>query len=434
MRKVLGRAARLLMAAGALGLARPAAAQGPQAEAPAAAAEPAAVLPAEQARLEELRVSLAWLTDPTTFPHALRARVVGDSLEAGGTVPDEATKQQALKLARQHTALPVLDAVEVLPGKPVKRVALPAGAVQREAAAFLGVALGARGRGLTVQARADGQVTVRGAVGSMEEKLFVSQRLRQVTGCTSVVNRLTVAPVADAPAPATARGPAGSLQEKLFVSQQLREAGGQSAPRPPVEEPKAPAPAERPAVATTRVVSVAPAPPAPASYASQLSRLAPSLSAPDADLHLPGKGNAAAAEKGTAADLPKAPPPAVAVEKAEAPAPRSAPPRPVAPPVAAPTPATRASYVATEPQATPGPVPANAPRPPAVVPARLRQRVQAAAGARALAVQVLTGPDQSVTVRVRVASYDDQAQLASRILQLPEMRAANVQLEFQVAP
>ena len=69
-----------------------------------------------------------------------------------------------------------------------------------------------------------------------------------------------------------------------------------------------------------------------------------------------------------------------------------------------------------------------------MVPAKLRQRVRAAAGGRALDVQVVTAPDQSVHVRVRVASYDAQAQLASRILQLPELRAPNVHLEFEVAP
>jgi hypothetical protein len=111
MRKGLGRAARILLAAGAVALARPAAARGPQAEAPAAAE--GAALPAEQARLEELRVSLAWLTDAATFPHALTARVRGDSLEAAGAVPDAAVKEVALKLARQHTALPVVDALEV---------------------------------------------------------------------------------------------------------------------------------------------------------------------------------------------------------------------------------------------------------------------------------------------------------------------------------
>jgi hypothetical protein len=69
-----------------------------------------------------------------------------------------------------------------------------------------------------------------------------------------------------------------------------------------------------------------------------------------------------------------------------------------------------------------------------VVPAKLRQRVLAACGDQALAVQVLTAPDQSVRVRVRVTSYAAQVQVAPRILQLPEMRAPNVHLEIQVAP
>jgi hypothetical protein len=432
MRKGLGRAARVLMAAGALALSRPAAAQGPKPEVLPAAEEKAAT--SEQDRREELRVTFAWLTDPATFPLGLTARVRGGSLEAGGAVPDAKVKEVALKLARQHTALPVVDALEVRPAEAAKHVLLPAAAVQRQAAAVLSVAVGPRGRGMTVQARPDGQVTVRGSVGSLEEKLFVSQRLRQVTGCTSVDNRLTVSPTPEPPAPAaTVRAPAGSLQEKLLVSQQLRQGGGRSLPAQPAEGEKAPP--------TVRVTSVTPAPaPAPASPGA-LSRLAPSLSAPEADLHLPGRGpKPAPAEKMTVAGPAKAPPPAVVLEESEPPAPPVAP-KPV--PVAAPM--ARGSLVTTAPQAAPGPVPAYATgpqevapapnaNPAALVPARLRQRVRAAAGDKAIAVQVLTLPDQSVRVRVRVASYDVQAQLSSRILQLPEMRAPNVSLEFQVAP
>jgi hypothetical protein len=312
-------------------------------------------------------------------------------------------------------------------------VALPAHAVQREAASVLGVAVGPRGRGMTVQARPDGQVTVRGAVGSLEEKLFVSQRLRQVSGCTSVVNCLTVSKVADAPAPAPAavRGPAGSLQEKLFVSQQLRQAGGRALP--PAAGEKATVPAAAPGPATVRVVSVEPAPAPTGTGPWPLSRLAPSLSAPEADLHLPGRGpKAAAAEKITVAGPPKTAHPEAVIEAVEAPVPAPVAQKP-APPAPA-GPAKRASFVDTAPPPSSSPVPAYATPPLAVVPAKLRQRVLAAAGDKAIAVQVLSAPDQSIRVRVRVASYDAQAQLTSRILQLPEMKAPNVRLEFQVAP
>jgi hypothetical protein len=124
----------------------------------------------------------------------------------------------------------------------------------------------------------------------------------------------------------------------------------------------------------------------------------------------------------------------VVIQKYEAPAARPMPPKPVAPPLAEAAPAARGSYVATAPRPSPAPPSAQEVSAVAVVPAKLRQRVRAAAGGRALDVQVMTAPDQSVHVRVRVASYDAQAQLASRILQLPELRAPNVHLEFEVAP
>src|SRR5262249_37830481 len=40
-----------------------------------------------------------------------------------------------------------------------------------------------------------GQITLMGAARSYEEKLAISQRLRRLTGCTSVVNQLKVTPL-----------------------------------------------------------------------------------------------------------------------------------------------------------------------------------------------------------------------------------------------
>src|SRR5262245_13292803 len=97
------RAARWsLLVAGAVGLAAPASAQlGRLLPAHSTPAIPATApsLTEAQSKLAQIKVELAWLTDPATFPWPLTARVSGTVLHVGGEVPSQAIRQQALKIA-----------------------------------------------------------------------------------------------------------------------------------------------------------------------------------------------------------------------------------------------------------------------------------------------------------------------------------------------
>jgi hypothetical protein len=55
--------------------------------------------------------------------------------------------------------------------------------------------LGAQAAALDVEAGADGKVTLHGQVASMEDRLLASRCLRDLPGCVSVVNEMTVRPV-----------------------------------------------------------------------------------------------------------------------------------------------------------------------------------------------------------------------------------------------
>src|SRR5947209_4234735 len=132
MRRALRRAARVVAAASALGLARPAVAQ-PSASPPAPAApavvastEGAAAARSAHGRVEEIKVELAWLGDATTFPYQLDAHATGAGLEVRGYVANEAVKAHALEVARRHTALPVTDALKVYPGLVARTAGVPA--------------------------------------------------------------------------------------------------------------------------------------------------------------------------------------------------------------------------------------------------------------------------------------------------------------------
>ncbi|MBI1914330.1 MAG: BON domain-containing protein [Planctomycetes bacterium] len=146
-------------------------------------------------RLQQIKVELAWMADSTTFPWALTTQCDGSSLIVRGEVPSADVRQQALCLARLATPLPVVDALRVRPA--LRSPVAAHGAADQSLRGVMGVlreVLGERARRVEVGIRAGGQVTLRGAVPSYEEKLAISARIRSVSGCTCVLNEMTVPP------------------------------------------------------------------------------------------------------------------------------------------------------------------------------------------------------------------------------------------------
>jgi hypothetical protein len=184
MRRALTSAAKALVAAGALGLVSPVLAQSTQAIVKSGPATPLVkpeTAAPSQAAMDEMQVELAWLESPLTFHLDLVVHVADHKLEVSGCVPNEDVKEAALRFASRHTSLPISDLVTINPGivSPVSKVA--ADVLTARAKESLGD-LCDRIVGLKISARDDGQVTIRGVVKSLEEKLKVSRRLRQVDG------------------------------------------------------------------------------------------------------------------------------------------------------------------------------------------------------------------------------------------------------------
>lgn len=172
-----------------------------------------------QRRLE-IQVELAWLADPLVCCYYPCARVEGNKLLIEGYLPSEAVREQAFKLARQHSSLPVVDQLKVHPGVVVQRTRVPADQIIRAATVALRVAFPEDHPRLLLGSLDNGQVTVSGSVPSWEKKLQISQCLRRLPGVSHVVNRTEVpepptktglekAPVASAASPAVA-SPASS--------------------------------------------------------------------------------------------------------------------------------------------------------------------------------------------------------------------------------
>ena len=109
-----------------------------------------------------------------------------------GYVPDKTVREQALRIARVYSALPVSDALKEHPSLVVRTSQMSPQQLQSSVRSSLKVALPKQYQQLKTECGADGKVQVFGLVNTYEEKLAVSHALRRLHGCTSVQNQTTL--------------------------------------------------------------------------------------------------------------------------------------------------------------------------------------------------------------------------------------------------
>jgi hypothetical protein len=441
MRKAFRRAACSFVAAGTLAGVPPAlaqtspyllsnpAARGVPATVPGRPLPPAVnstAVPIEpSARLAEIQVELAWLSDPVTYPFPLTAHAFGSNLELRGSVPNEVVRAHAAQIAREHCGLMIADGVQVQPGL---RMAGPAKetseGLARAASAVLNEALPLYASGLEVRAQAQGLLTLRGPVPSYEEKLLASQRLRRLRGCTAIDNQLEVLVVHHDGKPYVAVSADGS-QLALFDVKNQRPVVTMAPARPvPVSMP-APIPAPRPQIAT--VVTTA-AVKAEAPKMTPAVKVEPPKPTVAVNVELPKPSAVAKVEP------PKPAPPTasdygisrVVHLNTEHPSPPKPPAAPAPPAALAPSPPRQPS--------TP-PKPALATPPPRIVSqdALLCQRIEACCGGGARNVSVSARPGNCYLVRMTVSDSATGERLGHQIFAMPELTPYQVNLEIRIA-
>jgi hypothetical protein len=197
MRRSFRRAGWALAAAGGLGLSGPALAQSNSAHfispaGHASTAEPPAVMNEGQARYEESQVELAWLAEPMLFSLNLGAQLKDNTLVVRGYVPTAAVRDQALKVAREQTTFRVVDELKIYPALATRGSFDKPEAIQQYAKQILVEQFPEHGKDMEVKCDSRGRVTLTGPIGSYEDKVLVSRKLRQVAGCSCVVNQLMV--------------------------------------------------------------------------------------------------------------------------------------------------------------------------------------------------------------------------------------------------
>ncbi len=153
-----------------------------------AAADPGATKPTAEA----LRIELALLEDPATFPCDLRARASATNIVLSGMVPNEDVRRQALALARKQTTVPVQDGLAVHTEFTARVAKQKPEVLARAALDLLPGVLGAQADKIIVKSDVYGRLILQGDVGSLEDKHAVSKACRQLPGCICVVNRIRV--------------------------------------------------------------------------------------------------------------------------------------------------------------------------------------------------------------------------------------------------
>jgi hypothetical protein len=154
-------------------------------------AAPVPGLGAEGLRREEVKVRLAWLADPVTFPYFLSASAADAEVHLTGYVPTEAIQRRAADLAGKATTLRVVDELRVQPNMALHfATPRPLDVLWNEAVELLRKELGERAEQITVTAGADGRVSLSGVFVSVEEQLSICESLRRLPACACVVGRL----------------------------------------------------------------------------------------------------------------------------------------------------------------------------------------------------------------------------------------------------
>lgn len=139
-------------------------------------------------RHQEISLELELLADPLLCYYYPCVRLLEDHIEISGYVPSEVHLHRAEALCRSKTNLPIRNQLRIQKGIAQKLPMVDSQVLLGGARDALASTFSVESRGWEVNLRKPGEVVVRGAVESLEQKLKVSQRLRRVRGCHCIVN------------------------------------------------------------------------------------------------------------------------------------------------------------------------------------------------------------------------------------------------------
>ncbi|MGF1580249.1 MAG: hypothetical protein ACFCD0_12875 [Gemmataceae bacterium] len=140
-----------------------------------------------------LRIKLAWLGDPQTFPYHLQLQGSSSGIRITGYVPNEAIKARAMMIAKAVSGLPVQDGMLLMPNMSHR---IPQSttieAMREQGWQALAQAAPQTWRGLRLGVDEKGRFALSGWVSTGPEKWRLCQALKNVSGCRCVICQLRV--------------------------------------------------------------------------------------------------------------------------------------------------------------------------------------------------------------------------------------------------
>ena len=167
-----------------------------------ASAKPAAVKTATKNKPEDslalaqsMRIHIEFLEDPLISTTDISPSVKNGKMILNGNVNNNTIANNAVALATKLTTCKVVSEIRIWPVSFDKTTKVPVETLQANTNKVVSTEFQTSYPKLTTAVSADGSIIVSGPVVTLEDKLEISKRLRKVTGCQRVVNKMTVQPM-----------------------------------------------------------------------------------------------------------------------------------------------------------------------------------------------------------------------------------------------
>jgi len=144
---------------------------------------------------QSMRIHIEFLEDPLISTTDISPSVKNGKMILNGNVSNNTIANNAVALATRLTTCKVVSEIRIWPVSFDKTTKVPVEALQANTNKVVSAEFQTAYPKLTTTVSADGSIIVSGPVVTLEDKLEISKRLRKVTGCQRVVNKMTVQPM-----------------------------------------------------------------------------------------------------------------------------------------------------------------------------------------------------------------------------------------------
>ena len=167
-----------------------------------ASAKPAAGKPVTEnkpedsiALAESMRIHIEFIADPLISTTDIYPSFKNGKMILSGNVNNNTVANNAVALASRLTTCKVVSEIRIWPVSFNKTTKVPVETLQANTNKVVSDEFQTAYPKLSTAVSADGSIIVSGPVVTLEDKLEISKRLRKVTGCQRVVNKMTVQPM-----------------------------------------------------------------------------------------------------------------------------------------------------------------------------------------------------------------------------------------------